>query len=103
EQEARAAFIRRTYGHLAGSVLAFIGLEWLLLQTVTPELVFSIFGRSQFGILAVFLAFWGASWIAQVWARSETSVALQYAGLALYIVAEAVIFLPLLYIATNFM
>jgi FtsH-binding integral membrane protein len=103
EQEARAAFIRRTYAHLAGSVLAFVGLEALLLQVVTEDTIRSIFGNGRFGILAVFLAFWGASWIAQVWARSETSVALQYAGLALYIVAEAVIFLPLLYIAQHYL
>jgi FtsH-binding integral membrane protein len=103
EADARAAFIRRVYGHLAGSVLAFVCLEALLLNTVTPEMVFSIFGRSHFGLLAVFLAFWGASWIAQVWARSETSVGLQYAGLGLYIVAEAVIFLPMLYIARNYL
>jgi FtsH-binding integral membrane protein len=103
DQEARAAFIRRTYGHLAGAVLAFIGLEALLLQVVTEQTIMSIFGNGRFGILAVFLAFWGASWIAQVWARSESSVALQYAGLALYIVAEAVIFLPLLYVAQHYL
>jgi FtsH-binding integral membrane protein len=103
EQEARATFIRRTYAHLAGSVLVFMALEALLLQTVTPQAIFSIFGRSQFGVIAVFLAFWAASWIAQVWARSETSVALQYAGLGLYIVAEAVIFLPMLYYAQHFL
>jgi FtsH-binding integral membrane protein len=102
--DARAAFIRRVYGHLAGSVLAFVVLEALLLRAVTPETIGKIFGGgSQFGLLAVFLAFCAASWIAQVWARSETSVGLQYAGLALYIVAEAVIFLPLLYIAANYL
>jgi len=101
EQEARAAFIRRTYAHLAGSVLAFIGVEAFLLHSVTEDTILRLFGRSQWSILLVFLAFWAASWIAQVWARSETSVALQYAGLGLYIVAEAVIFLPLLYIATK--
>jgi FtsH-binding integral membrane protein len=103
EQEARAAFIRRTYGHLAGSVLAFIGLEALLLQVVTQNDIVRLFGHGPMGMLFVLLAFWGASYIAQVWARSETSAALQYAGLALYIVAEAVIFLPLLYIATNYL
>ncbi len=40
--------------------------------------------------------------IAQAWARSETSSALQYAGLGLFVVAEAVIFLPLMYIAAYY-
>ena len=45
EQEARAAFIRRTYAHLAGAVLAFVGLEALLLQVVTADTIMAIFGR----------------------------------------------------------
>ena len=32
--DARALFIRRTYGHLAGAILAFIGLEVVLLQSL---------------------------------------------------------------------
>ena len=36
------------------------------------------------------------SWIADKWARNSTSLGMQYAGLALYVVAEAVIFLPLI-------
>jgi FtsH-binding integral membrane protein len=39
------------------------------------------------------------SWVADNWARSSTSLGRQYAGLSLYVVAEAVIFLPMLYIA----
>jgi FtsH-binding integral membrane protein len=102
-QDARATFIRRTYAHLAGAVLAFIGVEALLLNSVDQQTLARLFGNGPMGLLLVLLAFWGASWIAQVWARSETSVALQYAGLGLYIVAEAVIFLPLLFIATHYL
>jgi FtsH-binding integral membrane protein len=103
EQDARAAFIRRTYALLAGSVLAFIGVEALLLSVVPQNTIIGIFGGRPLGLLVVLLAYWGASWIAQVWARSETSVGLQYTGLALYIVAQAVIFLPLLYVATHYL
>ena len=35
ESSERAAFIRRTYAHLAGAILAFVGLEYVLLQFVT--------------------------------------------------------------------
>ena len=34
--DVRAAFIRRTYAHLAGAVLLFIGLEIALFQTSLP-------------------------------------------------------------------
>ena len=37
-------------------------------------------------------------WVAKSWARSDASPGLQYLGLASYVVAEAVIFLPLLYL-----
>jgi FtsH-binding integral membrane protein len=98
---SRGEFIRRTYAHLAGSVLVFGVLMTALLNVVTPDVILNIFGRGPMGLLVVLGAFWLASWIAQIWARSETSVALQYLGLGLYIVAEAVIFLPLLYIAVH--
>jgi hypothetical protein len=102
EPSARAVFIRRTYAHLAGAILAFIGLEAVLLQVVTPEAVFGLFGGTPYSLLFLLIGFIGASWLAQYWARSETSRSLQYLGLALYVVVEAVIFLPLLTYANAF-
>lgn len=43
------------------------------------------------------------SWLAEKWANSDASRGTQYLGLGLYIVAEALIFLPLLLIAARFM
>jgi FtsH-binding integral membrane protein len=99
-EEARAAFIRRTYGHVAGAVLAFTALEMVLLHIPGIENVVFTMARSGVAWLVVLLMFMGVSYLAQVWARSEVSRGLQYAGLALYIAAQAVIFLPLLYMAT---
>jgi FtsH-binding integral membrane protein len=96
-ESARAAFIRRTYAHLAGAILVFVALETVLLQLPGIEnIVRSTMGM---GWLVVLLAFMGVSWLANMWAHSQTSPAIQYLGLGLYVVAEAVIFLPLLYIA----
>jgi FtsH-binding integral membrane protein len=98
-ESARAAFIRRTYAHLAGAILAFVALEALLLQLPGIEnLVRSLTGHSW---LLVMVAFMAVSWLANWWAHSETSRGVQYLGLALYTVAEAIIFLPLLYIAKH--
>jgi FtsH-binding integral membrane protein len=95
----RAAFIRRTYAHLAGAILAFVGLETFLFQVVPQEsLVKFAVGLSHSWIIVI-LAFMAAGWLAQVWARSDTSRGLQYLGLGLYVVLEAVIFLPLLVMA----
>src|SRR5438874_10175159 len=95
----RADFIRRTYQHLAWAVLGFIVVEALLLQwSGARDLVRTMTGGySWFIVLAAFM---GVSWLAEKWARSGASAQMQYAGLALYVVAEAVIFLLLLYIAT---
>ena len=42
------------------------------------------------------------SWVAEKWAHASVSRGAQYLGLGLYVVAEAIIFVPLLYIAVTF-
>jgi FtsH-binding integral membrane protein len=100
ETSERAGFIRKTYVHLLGAVLAFIAIEAALLNSALPEWMMEMLGNSgRVGWLVVLGAFIGASWLAESWARSSTSVQTQYLGLGLYVVAEAVIFVPLLYVA----
>jgi FtsH-binding integral membrane protein len=50
-------------------------------------------------VLGLFMV---VSWIANMWARSAASPAIQYAGLSLYVVAQAILFVPLLFIASQF-
>ncbi len=98
----RATFITRTYLHLLGAIAAFVGIEaWLIQSSVAEPLIRMMMG-SQYSWLIVLGLFVGVSWIADMWAQSATSKFMQYMGLALYVVAEAVVFLPLLYIASNF-
>jgi FtsH-binding integral membrane protein len=99
----RVTFIRRTYAHLAVAILAFIGLETAVLSIPGIEdKVLPLMLGSGLSWLVVLLLFSGASWVANRWAQSDTSVGLQYLGLALYVVAQAVIFLPLLLIAQTY-
>ncbi|HVC94268.1 MAG TPA: Bax inhibitor-1 family protein [Pirellulales bacterium] len=97
----RADFIRKTYAHLGGAVFAFTAIEAALIQTGLGDQMIHALGRSQFGWLIVIGAFMFVSYIADRWARSTTSSAMQYMGLALYVAAEAVIFLPLLTFANS--
>lgn len=92
----RAAFIRKTYAHLGGAIFAFAALEAVLLQTPAAGMFLKLLGTSQYSWLIVIGAFMLVSWVAQSWAQSGSSPAMQYAGLGLYVVAEAVIFLPLM-------
>ncbi len=99
-ESERTAFIRRTYLHLAAAILAFVGLETLLFM-VAGEAVGNIVATMAGGWNWLFVlgAFMVVSWVAHSWASSATSLTTQYMGLGLYVVAEAVIFLPLLYVA----
>ena len=101
-QEAdRAAFIRRTYLHVAGAILAFVVLEAILLQLPIGGAIVSVLS-GRFSWLLILGAFMGVSWLAQKWANSDSSTGMQYLGLGLYVVAEAIIFLPLLYVAAYY-
>ena len=95
----RGAFIRRTYAHLAGAVGLFILLETALVKAPFAAKLAETLAGSWFIVLGVFML---AGWVADKWARSVESVGMQYLGLLLYVVAEAVIFLPLLYVATAY-
>lgn len=100
--DVRAGFVRRTYGHLAGAILAFVAIEAMLFQTALPEALMGVLATSQYSWLIVLAAFIGISYLAENWASSGASVNKQYAGLALYVVAQAVIFVPLLYMAAAY-
>lgn len=99
EPDVRAAFIRKTYLHLAGAILAFVVLEFLLLNSPIAKPLVSIMFSGRLAWLVVLGAFMGVSMLANWWANSQTSSGMQYLGLGLYVAAEAVIFLPLLFLA----
>ena len=98
----RASFIRKTYLHLAGAVLAFMALEYVLLNLPGVGDAVALVLGNRFGWLVVLGAFMGVSYIANSWAMSGSSPGMQYLGLGLYVVAQAVIFVPLLYVAQIF-
>jgi FtsH-binding integral membrane protein len=100
--EARALFIKRTYTHLAMAILAFIGLEIILFQSGLAQAMAQVMVGGKLSWLVVLGAFMIVSWVAEKWARSTTSLGIQYIGLSVYVVAEAIIFVPLLYIAAYF-
>jgi FtsH-binding integral membrane protein len=98
--ETRTDFVRKTYTHLAGAIGLFAVLEWVLLSIIPPQAIFGLLSASPYSWLVVVGAFMAVSWIANKWAYGGATKGMQYAGLGLYIVAEAVIFLPLLMMAT---
>jgi FtsH-binding integral membrane protein len=100
--DARTTFIQQTYLHLFGAILLFVAFEAAIFTLVPAETMHGLMQQlfaSRFGWLAVMAGFVGVSWIADTWATSASSRSMQYAGLGLYVIAEGLIFVPLLYIA----
>ncbi|MBX3154741.1 MAG: US12 family protein [Deltaproteobacteria bacterium] len=98
----RVRFIRLTYLHLFGAIGAFAGLLWAFFNVpalgklLQPFVEFSLSGRWNWGV--VLAAFMAVSYVADYWATHTESKAMHYLGLGLYVLAEAVIFVPLLVI-----
>lgn len=96
----RAQFIRRTYLLLAAAIAAFIVVESFLFVSGVASLIASaIFLGGSIGWLLVLGLFMGVSFLANRWATSETSVITQYLGLGIFVIAEAIIFVPLIMIS----
>ena len=100
-EEARRTFIRKTYTHLAAAIYAFVMLEWLFVQLGWDTAALRMLGESRYMWLLVLGGFMAVGWVADSWARSATSIGKQYAGLFLYVAAEALIFLPMIGIAKS--
>jgi uncharacterized protein len=97
--EARARFITRTYNHLFGAIVAFAGIEYLLFKTGAAYAIAEVMiGTSWLLVLGGFML---VSWLASRAALTSQSVATQYAALGGFVLAEAIIFVPLLVIADN--
>lgn len=104
QEDERSRFIRLTYLHLAGAIALFVGLEAAIFTLVPDETLAGLVNllvASPFGWLGVILAMTAVSWVAHWWALSGSSRGLQYLGLLLYVLAEGVIFVPLLYMANR--
>jgi FtsH-binding integral membrane protein len=98
EASARSSFLKKTYLHLALAFIVFICVEAMLINW-QPAVALAGKMVSGNNWLIVLLAFMGVSWLANSWATSATSLGKQFAGLYLYVFAEAIIFLPLLLVA----
>lgn len=100
--DERASFILKTYLHLVGAIFAFVAFEAVIqISGLGMKLLELTFLGGRFGWLLFLGLFMVVSWVADKWARSDTSPGMQYAGLALYTVAEAVIFAPLILMAIS--
>lgn len=95
---ARADFYRKTYMLVAASCAVFglVLAGTLSMPAVVNPLTQLFFGGGALGWLLVLAAFWGISMLANRLAFGGASEGTQLAGLGIYIVAEALLFAPML-------
>ena len=96
----RATFICRTYAHLAAAVLLFIGLETYLINSPLIDVMIKLIS-TRFGWLTILISFLIIGNLAALLAVSNASPSIQYIGLTLYVILEAIIFLPLIWFVAH--
>jgi len=95
--DSRSVFITRTYTHLVGGILGFILVELALFESgLAAQIARFMFGLPWLLILGAFMV---TGWLASRTAHTSASIGMQYFAFGAYVVAEALIFVPLLYIA----
>ena len=93
----RAGFYKKTYQHLALAILAFIGIETLLIKIIPTEtILWMISGRF------IWLFIIGLFWLGSILSEKmsfDPSKNQQYLGLGLSVILWSIVFLPMIYIA----
>jgi FtsH-binding integral membrane protein len=97
--DERASFITRTYNHLFSAIVGFALFETALFQSgLAYSMAHAMLGVNWLFILGGFML---VSWLASRIAFSAQSTSAQYAALAGFVVAEGIIFVPMLVIAES--
>lgn len=97
--DTRERFIVRTYNHLFGAIVLFTAIEIALFQTgAALTIARAMMGTSWLLVLGGFML---VSWLASHAAHASTSKPLQYLALGGFVLAQAIVFVPLLYLANT--
>jgi hypothetical protein len=98
--DTRERFIVRTYNHLFGAIAAFAIIEFVLFTTGAAAVIArAMMGTSWLLVLGGFML---VSWLASHAAHTSASKPAQYLALGGFVVAEAIVFVPLLFLANHF-
>lgn len=95
--DSRAVFINRTYQHLLGAIVGFAAIEVFLFTSGLAEPIAR--AMMSVGWLWILGGFMVVGWLASRTATQSTSLGAQYAALVAFVTAQAIIFVPMLYMA----
>ncbi len=94
--EERSQFIWKVYAHVVGAILAFAAIEAYLFSSGIAAKIAIPLASNWLLVLGGFIL---ASWLATHVAHRLQSTAAQYAAFAFFVFVEAIIFVPMLYVA----
>jgi FtsH-binding integral membrane protein len=98
--DARARFVSRVYAHVFAAIIAFTAVEVVLFTTgLAPLIARAMLGTSWLIVLGAFTL---VGWLASRAAHQAVSLPAQYAALAGFVGAQAIVFVPLLYVAQSY-
>jgi hypothetical protein len=97
--DQRVQFIRRTYGHLAAAIAGFVAIEAVAFSLGIGQKVSEALLSTGAGWLLVLGGFILVGTMASRTAARSASLTAQRGALAAYVVLEALIFMPLLWLA----
>jgi uncharacterized protein len=99
-ERERARFLNRTYGHLFGAIALFILFEIALFETgLAAQITGVMLGTSWLVWLGAFMV---VGWLATRAAHRSERLSTQYLALGGYVVAQGLIFVPMLFIAREY-
>jgi FtsH-binding integral membrane protein len=97
--DTRAQFIVRTYVHLFFAILGFVGIEIALFSSgLADRIAHAMLGTSWLLVLGGFMV---VGWLATRAANRATGP-VQYLALAGFVAAEALLFVPMLWLADRY-
>lgn len=96
----RGVFIMKVYGHLLGAIALFTLIEVYFFKSgLALNITKALMGVNWLLVMGGFMV---AGWLARGMAAKAGGIGTQYFGLALYVLAQSIIFAPLLYMANNY-
>ena len=98
-EDVRSRFIVRTYNHLFGAIALFTLIEIVLFKTGMAEKIAVALAGNWLLVLGGFML---VGWFSSRAAATSKSLSSQYLALVAFVAAEAIIFIPLLFIANAY-
>ncbi len=99
--DARVGFIRKTYLHVFGAVMALIALETVLFTLVPMDALYKTMFGTPYMNLIFLVGFMALTWLGHSMTNNRANPGVAYAGLGLIVAAYGVMLLPLLAVANH--